>query len=98
MPAAHACNLLTENFKLVTKYDESPEIQRLVDTMDWFVVPVLNPDGYEYTRSSTNPKVRFWRKNRSAATCQTAKNGIFFLLTVKPINIWRNIFKFFYSQ
>uniref|UniRef100_A0A0R3RI33 Zinc carboxypeptidase A 1 n=1 Tax=Elaeophora elaphi TaxID=1147741 RepID=A0A0R3RI33_9BILA len=63
--------------QLVTQYDVNPEIQNLVDNMDWFIVPLLNPDGYEYTRSSTNPEVRLWRKNRSPITCRIATNGIF---------------------
>ncbi|CAG9537106.1 unnamed protein product [Cercopithifilaria johnstoni] len=63
--------------QLVTQYDINPQIQRLVDEMDWFIVPLLNPDGYEYTRSSTNPEVRLWRKNRSPMTCRVLQNGIF---------------------
>lgn len=63
--------------QLVTKYDVNLQIRRLVDDMDWFIVPLLNPDGYEYTRSSTNPEVRLWRKNRSPITCRIAQNGIF---------------------
>ncbi|EJD74733.1 carboxypeptidase A1 [Loa loa] len=63
--------------QLVTKYDVDPQIQRLVDELDWFIVPLLNPDGYEYTRSSTNPEVRLWRKNRSPLTCRISHNGIF---------------------
>uniref|UniRef100_A0AAF5RWY7 Zinc carboxypeptidase A 1 n=1 Tax=Wuchereria bancrofti TaxID=6293 RepID=A0AAF5RWY7_WUCBA len=63
--------------QLVTKYDVNPQIRRLVDDMDWFIVPLLNPDGYEYTRSSTNPEVRLWRKNRSPIICRIAQNGIF---------------------
>ena len=29
---------------------------------DWHIVPVLNPDGYEYSRTSQS--TRFWRKTR----------------------------------
>ncbi|CAG5131245.1 unnamed protein product, partial [Candidula unifasciata] len=32
----------------------------LLDKYDWYVVPVTNPDGYEYTHSTN----RLWRKNR----------------------------------
>jgi hypothetical protein len=35
---------------------------RLVNAVDWYIVPVLNPDGYEY--SHTND--RMWRKTRSS--------------------------------
>ena len=42
----------------------SPE-DRLVNgdvrDVDWFVMPLLNPDGYEYSRTTD----RMWRKNRS---------------------------------
>ncbi|KAF6208024.1 hypothetical protein GE061_016473 [Apolygus lucorum] len=33
----------------------------VVDGIDWFIMPVANPDGYEYSHSVD----RFWRKNRS---------------------------------
>ncbi|XP_066997997.2 carboxypeptidase B [Anabrus simplex] len=33
----------------------------LVDNVDWYILPVLNPDGYEYTHTTD----RFWRKTRS---------------------------------
>ncbi|CAG5131244.1 unnamed protein product, partial [Candidula unifasciata] len=33
---------------------------RMLNKFDWYLVPVLNPDGYEYTHST----YRFWRKNR----------------------------------
>jgi murein tripeptide amidase MpaA len=32
----------------------------IVDELDWYILPVLNPDGYEYSRSSD----RMWRKSR----------------------------------
>ncbi|KAK9507608.1 hypothetical protein O3M35_007428 [Rhynocoris fuscipes] len=33
----------------------------VVDTLDWYIMPLANPDGYEYSHTSD----RFWRKNRS---------------------------------
>ncbi|XP_067013998.2 carboxypeptidase B [Anabrus simplex] len=44
-------NQLTENYTAN---------RELVDNVDWYVIPVLNVDGYEYTQ-----KERFWRKTRS---------------------------------
>ncbi|KRZ19444.1 Carboxypeptidase A4, partial [Trichinella zimbabwensis] len=35
----------------------------------WYIVPLLNVDGYEFTRRNTHPDVRLWRKNRSPAEC-----------------------------
>ncbi|CAH0547504.1 unnamed protein product [Brassicogethes aeneus] len=34
---------------------------RLIQNVDWLIVPVLNPDGYTYTFNND----RLWRKNRS---------------------------------
>ncbi|XP_061726043.1 carboxypeptidase B1-like isoform X2 [Cydia pomonella] len=31
--------------------------------LDWYILPVVNPDGYEYSRS--DPDNRMWRKSRS---------------------------------
>jgi len=47
--------------ELVTKYDTNPTYKELVDKIDFFILPSVNPDGYEYTRS----KDRMWRKTRS---------------------------------
>jgi len=33
----------------------------LVNYLDWYIMPVANPDGYEYTHTNT----RLWRKTRS---------------------------------
>ncbi|XP_026272805.1 carboxypeptidase B-like [Frankliniella occidentalis] len=33
----------------------------LLDGLDWYIMPLVNPDGYEYTHT----RDRFWRKNRS---------------------------------
>jgi len=43
---------------LLTSSD--PSVMRLVDDLTWYVVPVLNPDGYEYSHTTN----RMWRKTR----------------------------------
>ncbi|XP_032522950.2 carboxypeptidase B-like [Danaus plexippus] len=43
--------------KLVVNVTESD----LIDTIDWIILPVANPDGYELTHNED----RFWRKNRA---------------------------------
>ncbi|KAJ2945715.1 hypothetical protein O0L34_g557 [Tuta absoluta] len=42
---------------IVTKFDEQPSY---VKNKDWYIIPVLNPDGYEFTQT----KDRLWRKTR----------------------------------
>lgn len=45
---------------LLTNYGIDPEVTDLVDSVEWFLLPVMNPDGYEYTQTTD----RLWRKNR----------------------------------
>lgn len=40
--------------------ERSAENMDLLNNTDWVIMPVVNPDGYEYTQ-----KDRLWRKNRS---------------------------------
>lgn len=61
--------------QLVSGYGEDPLITNYVDTLDFYIVPCLNPDGYEYTRSSPIPTVRLWRKNRSPEVCRPSLWG-----------------------
>ncbi|CAD6184392.1 unnamed protein product [Caenorhabditis auriculariae] len=56
--------------QLVSEYGKDPSITQYIDKLDFYVVPCLNPDGYEYTRSSPFPSVRLWRKNRSPSQCR----------------------------
>ncbi|XP_013171378.1 PREDICTED: carboxypeptidase B-like [Papilio xuthus] len=35
--------------------------KNLVDNIDWIILPIANPDGYEFSHEH----LRFWRKNRS---------------------------------
>jgi carboxypeptidase T len=48
--------------RLVREYDHNPAIREFVDHTELWVVPVVNPDGYQYSWSSD----RYWRKNRRA--------------------------------
>ncbi|XP_054915662.1 carboxypeptidase B2 [Poeciliopsis prolifica] len=42
-------------------YNVNAEMTQILDNMDFYVLPVMNPDGYKYTWT----KSRMWRKNRS---------------------------------
>jgi len=46
--------------QLLASYGSDANTTLLVDSIDWYLIPVLNPDGYEYTWTTD----RFWRKNR----------------------------------
>jgi len=45
---------------LVGNYEVDAEISRWVDGCEIWIVPVVNPDGFEYSRTTD----RLWRKNR----------------------------------
>jgi carboxypeptidase A2 len=45
---------------LVEAYATDPQITALVDALELFVIPVVNPDGYVYSWDVE----RYWRKNR----------------------------------
>jgi len=53
-------SLLYTADSLVRRYGSDPNITSLLDNMEVHIVPVFNPDGYEFTRSNDN----MWRKNR----------------------------------
>lgn len=54
---------------LVQNYHSDSTIKMLIDNSEIWIVPVLNPDGLEYSQagvwdSEINDESRFWRKNR----------------------------------
>lgn len=51
-------------YNLVTRYGHPhfPAVTKMLDHFDLVFIPVLNPDGYEYTWTTD----RFWRKNRQS--------------------------------
>ena len=46
--------------RLVRDYESDPAIRAFVDTTEAWIVPVVNPDGYQYSWGQD----RYWRKNR----------------------------------
>ncbi len=48
--------------QLITEYSNgTEEFQSLVENLDWYIMPFMNPDGYVYSRKTEN----MWRKSRS---------------------------------
>ncbi|KAE9421748.1 hypothetical protein Angca_007260, partial [Angiostrongylus cantonensis] len=56
--------------RLIADYETDPLVRRAVDQLNFYLFPVLNPDGYEYSRSGITPVIRLWRKNRSSMLCK----------------------------
>ena len=46
--------------RLVQTHDTDPAVQLMLDKLVFYVIPIVNPDGYVYTWSTN----RMWRKNR----------------------------------
>ena len=36
-------------FQLIDDYASDSDVQNLVDTYDWYFIPIVNPDGYVYS-------------------------------------------------
>ena len=51
------CWLMTE---LLENYGSDDEVTALMDELEWHMIPVMNPDGYEHSWD----EYRLWRKNR----------------------------------
>ncbi|GAB0094438.1 hypothetical protein DMENIID0001_097390 [Sergentomyia squamirostris] len=47
--------------KLLTATETEPEIKDIADNINWYIFPLINADGYEYSRNV----YRMWRKTRS---------------------------------
>ncbi len=46
--------------KLVRGYGVDPQVTSILDNVEFFIVPIVNPDGYVYSHTTE----RLWRKNR----------------------------------
>jgi len=58
--------------ELATKYDSNPVYKDLVEKVNFYILPSINPDGYEYSRSTD----RYWRKNRSGPHNSAGEMGV----------------------
>ena len=59
-------------FHLLENYASDPRIGYIVNNREIFIVPVVNPDGYEYNRQTNPNGGGMWRKNRrinSGSSC-----------------------------
>ncbi|KAF4470236.1 carboxypeptidase A4 [Fusarium albosuccineum] len=55
-------------YQLLTKYASDSAVKAVVDKFDFYIMPVVNPDGFAYSQSTN----RLWRKNRqtlSGSSC-----------------------------
>ncbi|KJZ70245.1 hypothetical protein HIM_10359 [Hirsutella minnesotensis 3608] len=55
-------------YSLLDGYQNNPEIRGYVDKYDFYMFPIVNPDGFKYTQNGN----RMWRKNRqrnNGASC-----------------------------
>ncbi|CCX32640.1 hypothetical protein FPQ18DRAFT_312953 [Pyronema domesticum] len=48
-------------YSLLSNYANATDIKTAVDKYDFYIFPVVNPDGFIYTQTNT----RLWRKNRA---------------------------------
>ncbi|XP_060564149.1 carboxypeptidase B-like [Ruditapes philippinarum] len=49
--------------QMLDRYKIDTDVTEMVDSFDWYILPVTNPDGYEYT--FVDDRTRMWRKTRS---------------------------------
>ncbi|XP_031572403.1 carboxypeptidase B-like [Actinia tenebrosa] len=47
--------------RLVNNYERDSQIRKLIEKLEWIILPIINVDGYLYTRN----RDRMWRKNKS---------------------------------
>jgi len=60
-------------YTLLCNYSTNSDITTIMDNYEWVIIPLVNPDGYNYTWTD-----RLWRKNRrvnSGSTCMGVDNN-----------------------
>ncbi|KAI1489108.1 zinc carboxypeptidase [Biscogniauxia mediterranea] len=55
-------------YQLILNYGNDTTVQSTLDNYDFYIVPIVNPDGFVYTQTST----RLWRKNRQTRSGTSA--------------------------
>uniref|UniRef100_A0AC35UAK9 Peptidase_M14 domain-containing protein n=1 Tax=Rhabditophanes sp. KR3021 TaxID=114890 RepID=A0AC35UAK9_9BILA len=76
--------------KLVKGYKSDAVIQNYLDNVDFYILPVMNPDGYAFSHTSN----RLWRRNRSPAIC---KKNYFHTICCAGVDLNRN-FDWFWAS
>ncbi|OXB58048.1 hypothetical protein ASZ78_007707 [Callipepla squamata] len=75
--SACSVNSLLPAPKIASDYGNDPSVTSLLNNLDIFLLPVANPDGYEFTHTTN----RMWRKTRS-------KNSGSLCIGVDPNRNW----------
>ncbi|KAF2972430.1 hypothetical protein GQX73_g1076 [Xylaria multiplex] len=47
-------------YQLINNYSNDTAVKAVLDNYDFYILPIVNPDGFVYTQTTT----RLWRKNR----------------------------------
>uniref|UniRef100_A0A914ZBR2 Peptidase M14 carboxypeptidase A domain-containing protein n=1 Tax=Panagrolaimus superbus TaxID=310955 RepID=A0A914ZBR2_9BILA len=81
--------------QLIGGYGKDPTITHYMNNLNFLIIPCLNSDGYEYSRSSFSPDIRLWRKNRSPEKCANSVWGG--LRCCQGVDLNRN-FNFYWAQ
>ncbi|KAI3320406.1 hypothetical protein HD806DRAFT_506241 [Xylariaceae sp. AK1471] len=55
-------------YQLINNYNNDTAVKAVLDNYDFYVLPIVNPDGFVYTQTTT----RLWRKNRQTRSGTTA--------------------------
>ncbi|GAP88856.2 putative zinc carboxypeptidase a [Rosellinia necatrix] len=55
-------------YQLINNYNNDTAVKAVLDNYDFYILPIVNPDGFVYTQTST----RLWRKNRQTRSGTTA--------------------------
>ena len=58
--------------QFLTLKESHPKLREILRHFDIYVLPIMNPDGYEYSRTTD----RLWRKNRSPTSHSEFWNGM----------------------
>jgi hypothetical protein len=65
--------------QLVNGYATDDSMKYLVDRLQIWIVPIVNPDGLAYSQGSANDRldsVRLWRKNRRPVSIEGCRPGV----------------------
>uniref|UniRef100_A0A0R3RLT6 Peptidase_M14 domain-containing protein n=1 Tax=Elaeophora elaphi TaxID=1147741 RepID=A0A0R3RLT6_9BILA len=55
--------------QLITNYGKDPKITKYLNKLNFYILPILNPDGFVFSRTSKSDLIRHWRKNRAPENC-----------------------------